>query len=974
MLQLISGQDPFLASPMEVAFRCPEKACLQLPEDRPPPRVVITLQKLDSATFFPNARSALPRLPALLPPQDTTKMTLKGYKSVKTSVSQDGVLVQQAMQLEAQGEPTPGMKVQARLVDHNATGSDDGSTTTLRQTEEVWVDARTRRTHAHLGDLSLNEPQALLGGLKLQGRGAALEVGDSSLQVSGTLASARSRWLRADLAGVEGQQEGYVVSNTPSDRAVVPGSEKVTLDGVTMTRGTDYDIHNADGTIDFHPTRRIRASSRIVVEYQAADQNYQRTLSQGSVKGQQGPLAWQVWALKESDDPSSPLTYVADSTTRRILAAAGADTSKAHLGDSVSLPLPESLLRTGVFGSWRGPLPGALDLRWMRYDPNTVSSTSVARAGVASAWREGWQSGRLLTAGGMGTLSLQADGQAWQAQYQPQKRPSFDTSTTQGWATPTTASGTHDRENATLDWNAFPGIGLSTTARHFFLEQWADVRQGEVKVGLDRDTLHQAYLQGSYGELDRGVKLERQIADLRMAWDFRGWQPSLKGEMGNRDDANDSARFKNLWQEGTAGLAFRTRDWGTGAALRSRVDQSQFSGSISSPIDSSQTLEASAFANASLATWNGQANLDWLQTQSRTSAQAQLSPSSSWLAEMTSHWNPNSTGFSLSSHYKLTTSSWRPSLAIYDTVPAGTGKFRYDSTRGEVVSDEFGNLLLAGYRLDTLHPAIQTGSVLFSLDFSLIPKALLPQLKGFLADIGMDGHLELEQVDSAHGTRFFPDFGDSALSGSLQGNSDYSGEIWWEHGRDKMTIQGQRNFQNLIDSWSSSRSQTRTQQLSATNRYAWSDGNRTICEIGTASQIRKWSSGNDSMEKQWIEPQEQIQWHAWDLQLLLHYRIGQSQGTNANTMSLWMPSCKVGWRPRPALRTSLEVRSILVDAESDPGTWLADGYPCGLSWRTQADLDWKLGDHIFATANWVLRIEPRSQTQQKLTLEAKAVF
>jgi len=82
----------------------------------------------------------------------------------------------------------------------------------------------------------------------------------------------------------------------------------------------------------------------------------------------------------------------------------------------------------------------------------------------------------------------------------------------------------------------------------------------------------------------------------------------------------------------------------------------------------------------------------------------------------------------------------------------------------------------------------------------------------------------------------------------------------------------------------------------------------------------------------------------------------------------------VGWRPRPALRTSLEVRSILVDAESDPGTWLADGYPCGLSWRTQADLDWKLGDHIFATANWVLRIEPRSQTQQKLTLEAKAVF
>jgi hypothetical protein len=973
VLQMVVGQDPFLHSPMERAATCQGSSCLDLPEDRPAVPMVLVAQRLDSSRFFPETRRGLVRvLPPL--PQDSSKLTLKGYKTLRTTVGSGGMLLQQEMEIDAKGEPSPGLEVRAHLVDHNAPVSQDGSTTTLRQTEEVWIEAKSRRFRSRLGDQSLAEPKELLGGVSRTARGLSLDVGDTTGHAGGAFGAMRSRWLQVELTAVEGQQEGYQLSLSGLSRAVVPGSEKVTLDGASLVRDQDYDIHNADGTIDFRPHKRILASSRIRVEYQALEQSYQRTVTQGLAAGQLGPLRLQAWAFKEADDPASPIAYTADSVSRRILYQAGTDTSRAHLPDGTSIALPTGLLRSGLSAQLNGPLQLRMDTRWTQLRPNLASPVTDPAGGAVAATGD-WNAGTSLDKGGIGTLRLWGDAKAWQRNYQSLQSPQLDSLTGLGWTPPSNDQSPFEQEHLAARWVAMRDMGVSAKASHFRREDWADVSEGALRGGLERDSVHQAWLEGSYGQLDKGSLLERKIARTALAWDFVGWQPKLNANAGTRQDQPGSLPLESRWQEFTPGLGYVQPDWSVQSRFRTRFDQTQFGGASPTPADSARTLQATVEGKMETLPWSLSSTVDWLQSRERAAPQQAPLTREDWLAELDGRWSPHPTGLRTTGKYKLTTSSWRPLLAIYDTVPNGTGKYRYDSSRAQVVNDEFGNLLLAGTRLDTLHPAIQTGSTRFELGVNVIPHDLVPDLQGLLADIEIDAHLQLEQQDSARGTRFFPSWQDEELAASLSGTSDFGGELRWHHGKVRSTLSGSRSFSNARQNWSSENDQSNESNLKDYSIFAWNDWIRTSVEFETSSQDRKWSNKSSHEERSWMEPGQQLDWKTLTFQVTSKHLSGMSDGALERTVSLWSPALGITWQPRKEIHSNASLRYFSIQCpEGEPSSWMTDGYPVGDSWRAQMGLEWHMGEHFDATAEWVLRVTPNRPVEQRLTAEGKAIF
>jgi len=971
---MLLGSDPFLVYPQHQAWTCPKSACLDLPEGAQAHPLVLTVSRLDSARFYPRQGGRPTWTPPPAEAKDSSNLKLAGSKTIRTSLGQGGMLVQQEMVLDVKGEPAPGLAVEAHLTDMDAPLSSSGSTTTLRQTDEIWIDARTKRFHSRIGDQSISPPAGLLGTDSRNGRGISLEVGDPlRLRGQGILAAGRSLWLRTEISGISGIQEGYAVTGSGTLRGIVPGSEKVWLDGLLLQRSTDYEMRNADGILDFTPSRRILSSSKITVEYQAANQDYERTIVQGGASGRLGGWSLDAWVLREADDPASALTYVADSTTRRLLAQAGADSSLATTATGTGIPLPSSRLRTALATRWNGPIKLETEARWTRRDRNTASALDPLQEGGALAATAEGQTGTFLPQGGLGKWSFSGKLTGWQDGYQALRPIQPDTLQTGGWTVPSRTASSLDQESLTLDWKAVPDLGIRIDASHFRREDWADLSRATVSLGLDRDSLSQLLFQQTLASLDQGRRFQRSSSRLAIGWKFQHWEPRMQGQFGQREDPTSQGSNLMNWREASAGLTFRESDWSTGPRLRVRQDGSEFSSDRIQ--DSSRTIEASWTGDVQTPRWNGSFTLDWLREESRTLSSEVMEPQVHWLAEMRSQWLPRAKGFHVEGHYRLSTSQWRPSLPIYDTVPKGTGKYRYDSSNGEVIPDEFGNLILTGTRLDSLHPAKQSGNILFIVSGTLVPKDAFPSLSGLLADLGEQFQLELEQVDSNQ-SRIFPEWNDQYLSGSILGRSNLSNHLWWERGTHRIELRSERTFRSSIQNWSYSKDQDVSWKQEASVKKQAKTYMNLGSNIGIAERRHKWSESDDAFERQWIEPVASLQWRKIDGDASATFQSGSrttSRGTPTK-MRLYSQSALIGWRPILAMRLWTTIKRIDIQSPEDLGSWLTDGYPPGESWRIQSGLDWNVKESIQASADWILRILPHQPMDQKISLQAKAIF
>lgn len=974
MLGMLQGNDPFLVYPQRAAATCPGSHCLPLPEDAPPLPLRMERAILDSARFFAPPQKGLPRQASRPTSLDSSRLRLSGSKSVTSSVSSEGVLLQQEMTLDAAGEPTPGLFVKAHLSDKDAPLGSSGSTSSLRQTDEIWIDAHTRRFHGRLGDISLSHPEGLLGNDTRSARGISVELGDSSLRTWGSLAGSRSQWIRREFAGITGIQEGYALTEGYASRALVPGTEKIWLDGILLRRGSDYELRHADGVIDFSPSRRILSSSQITVEAQAADRDYEGSITSGGIAGSTPKIGWEAWAFRVADDATAPLSYLADSTTQSRLALAGSDTTLLRLNDASHIPIPTSQLRVGGALRWQLASPGSLEVRLTSTDANQASARDTIRTAGALAGKTSLREGTPLSKGGGGIWSLNSSFQVWQAAYSPLRPATPDTSLS-SWLPPSNLRTSHDQERMDLGWEAQPSLGIRLQARHFHLQDWADLKSAGAKVGFERDSSHVLVLSRSLAQLDQGRKFRHEDTRLRGAWNHRGLTPSLQANFGELTESRSpELTTRKTWLGATTGLSWQRQSGSLALTVHARSDGNDFG--TGSPLDSSLALQTRVEGQLQTQQWTASLLLDRLDARTRPDLRSSLMPTTHWLAESRNTWIPIPTGFKLEGQYRLSTSQWRPSLAIYDTVSRGTGQFRFDSTSNEIVADEFGNLILAGSRLDSLHPARQSGNVLLILGANVIPKEIDPSLGGLLADLSTRLQMELEQIDSSQ-NRLVPDFKDQDLATSILGRSRLEGQIWWSHKPWKGQVRSERNYKNSIQNWSYTRDQETIKAMSASLSKDFFEEILSIgSEVGNSTRVHKWSLNSDFYEKTWLEPSIVLHWGRFEAEasLFLQDASQSHEEEPAVAVNTFSQSLSLSLQTNHSLRLSSRLQHFQIKCSEAPASWLTDNYPNGSSWRTQTGLDWNVKESLQASASWILRITPARPPDQRLDLQAKALF
>ncbi len=199
------------------------------------------------------------------------------------------VSVTSGLRLDVAGEVAPGVTLRAALTDENTPILPEGTTTQLSDLDRVFVEVDARAVRVRLGDVDLALAGTTFAPVARQVQGALVEA---DLPVRGLLAGGRTvasasatrgTYRSQDLVALEGVQGPYRVQGLAGETfvVVVPGSERVTLDGQTLARGetADYTIDYATGEITFTPTRLITAERRLTVDFEYTTGGFTRTLT-----------------------------------------------------------------------------------------------------------------------------------------------------------------------------------------------------------------------------------------------------------------------------------------------------------------------------------------------------------------------------------------------------------------------------------------------------------------------------------------------------------------------------------------------------------------------------------------------------------------------------------------------------------------------------------------------------------------------
>ena len=913
------------------------------------------------------------------PPRDSSRLKIDGYKTIRVGVGGGGgVALDQSLLLDADGDLSPGVHLKARISDGNMPLSSQGSSAALRDVDELWIDVQSKEWGTRLGDQDWILGPGLGAGFQRRLRGWSGTWRSDDAQLSAAIGGPRARWARLSLEGVEGQQEGYVLVREATDvhGAIVPGSERVRINGEEMRRGgdADYTVRYAQGLLDFTSRRRIHASDRIEVEFQAADLDYERVFAGGTGSGRTGILRWEAWAVRETDQADQPLSYASDSTTRRILSQAGADSSLAVDSAGVRIALPRQVGEAGVrLGAGDSALWIRTDARGASLDRNVLSSRDAKVSGMFAAAEAGMRAGDFLSGGGRGRWTLRGRGEVLESGFQGLSSADTLGTASSEWAgDPAVSRGARTGGGGELSWEAAPGLGVWTRAQARD-QGGAFLSLGGARAGMDRGPDRQFLASGSWSRRDDGVApLDLGRGGARASWPVGAFVPRAQGDLELRDSrvGDSSSRRTSRW--GSAGSRWNgPSGWVLDAQGSARADATDRGGEFRGGVDTAlqRGLRGSAKWSGSGASLDMDA--DWSGNSRRSGPGMPWTESGSWIGDAAGSAAPID-GFRLSARWRLSTSSYQPEVASYDTVPAGTGAFAWDSVLREVVPSDKGNLRYAGTRLDTSRPAVRAAQRSVGGEVEIVPGRIRRDLRGLLADLGARIHGELEQTDSSARLKILPDWRDGDLSRCPQAQSLLETTLWWTRSGSRLEGFWSRRL-------SMGMSSVGMREREMVERVTWGTpvGASRAELVGEHGEIRQSETGYVRREERWRgEPS-----FAWCPAGGVEIRPGWiealgegEQSTTAFRSLLSEPYVALALRLPRNLGLRSDLRRASVDATGPVGSRVTEGFPEGTTWRASAGLDWKWKDRVQARGDWTLRMEPGRPSFQKLSFEARANF
>ncbi|MDZ7312035.1 MAG: hypothetical protein ONB45_12265, partial [candidate division KSB1 bacterium] len=201
------------------------------------------------------------RQDVLSSPRDNFGANLSKSGSLTRGVSlgtDQGLKVDSGLRLQISGKLSDKTEVIASLTDQNTPIQPEGNTQTLNEIDKVFVQLKSERFNATLGDFQIEYAGSEFSRYSRKLQGAVMKVGNAEagnrnyeLQLSAAVS--RGKFTTNQFNGIEGKQGPYQLHGDRGqiDILILAGTERVWLDGQLMTRGenNDYVIEYSNGQL-----------------------------------------------------------------------------------------------------------------------------------------------------------------------------------------------------------------------------------------------------------------------------------------------------------------------------------------------------------------------------------------------------------------------------------------------------------------------------------------------------------------------------------------------------------------------------------------------------------------------------------------------------------------------------------------------------------------------------------------------------
>ncbi|VAX15983.1 hypothetical protein MNBD_IGNAVI01-891, partial [hydrothermal vent metagenome] len=191
-----------------------------------------------------------------------------------------------SMRLQFSGKLSDDLEIVAALTDQNTPIQPEGTTERLEELDEVFIKVKHPNAAATFGDFQMNSRVGEFGKIsrKMQGLEGELFFGNTTAK--GVLAGSRGKFNTNQFLGADGNQGPYRLSGINNEQAiiVVAGTETVYIDGERLKRGenNDYVIDYSLAEITFTINKLITSASRVTVDFEYMDRQYERSLVGGN--------------------------------------------------------------------------------------------------------------------------------------------------------------------------------------------------------------------------------------------------------------------------------------------------------------------------------------------------------------------------------------------------------------------------------------------------------------------------------------------------------------------------------------------------------------------------------------------------------------------------------------------------------------------------------------------------------------------
>lgn len=234
--------------------------------------------------------------------------------------------------LQLGGKISDDTEILAYISDANIPIQAEGTTQQLQDFDKVFIQLKRKNTKLIAGDYEINRPNSYFINYfkKLKGLSVSQNIEDQKFGSWNNKASAaisRGKFARNILEVREGNQGPYKLTGNDGERflIVLSGTEKVYFDGQLMKRGleNDYVIYYDRAEIVFTTNRLITKDSRIIVEFEYADQKYLRSLYQFESNWKHKKWSLDFSLVSQQDSRNTAGTIELDSTDLFLLQNAG---------------------------------------------------------------------------------------------------------------------------------------------------------------------------------------------------------------------------------------------------------------------------------------------------------------------------------------------------------------------------------------------------------------------------------------------------------------------------------------------------------------------------------------------------------------------------------------------------------------------------------------------------------------------------